>query len=1551
MAGIIADKAASGNAVARSALETNSLSVADVLTAAQSVRRTVDEQQSKGSGSAIDLSALAIKLAEKSNERLSALVAEGQSTEGVAAKISEKTYESVFGENAETTPPGVLAHRTNLNLGTSTAATKDVAYEAIKTLGTDSTKIVEEAFRVEATTYREASSVTAAVAAESRVASQFSGKFDSCEADISTCAAVAYTPPQPSSGGSPGGGTTGASTLPVITINMQPSNQTAANGIASFSVSASVTNSASPSYQWQKQESGSGSFSVVSGATGSTLTLSSLTNAADNGDVYRVVVSATGGATSVTSSNATLTVNPCAANGWCAGEMTYYLSGQATTLDINGSGTWNSQTYTGGVLKPIITISSQPSNQTAVNGSASFSVSASFTNSATPSYQWQKQESGSGSFSNVSGETGSTLTLSGLTNATDNGDVYRVVVSASGGAESVTSSIATLTVAAPTNTPGGAAGFLVSGVSGHHGHANGANGTYCPDAYTDAAGRKGYGKTTDGNYAIIWEQGGQGAWTLYSFHGDGGDNISSVTSNSITPPLTGWYNGITLSPSNGCGEVTTTFSPTTITISSQPSNQTAVNGSASFIVSASFTNGATLSYQWQKQESGAGSFSDVSGETGSTLALLNLTNAADNGDVYRVVVSASGGAESVTSSIATLTVAAPTTTTTGGAFALSGAGNAAVNGCYVEAGIINAMDGNGMRPYYTNGTYFVWYQNSWNIRRSLDDGNAPEYWNSSNQPTAPNSWDVMVPFGQEPAPTHTTGCGGTTTTTAAPAGFTPMAVLLTSGTSYTVPAGATSMKAWAVGGGGGGMGGAGGTAFKTWSVAGGDAVAYVAGAAGVYIAPGYSYNSTNGGDSTVTYGGVTITGRGGGKPTVISVNGVNTLSIPGGTYSGGDGGADGGAGNTYYPSNNGPRYVGGAVGGNNQPLLICAGYDGAGRRPATNVSGLLEAVALAGGAAIQSCGATAAFGSGGHAGDLDGDGFQYSASQNSGLGGGGHIDGMAGGGAVVLYFTGGGEASTTTTAAPSGTTTITISEQPKNSYAISSNDTATFSVAATINNGDTIKYQWQYYGQDPNTSESGWYEVPGQTSNNLTMSPITFGSMGLNVEMYTTPLFRCVLTGVNSPVSQTTTVARWVRFDSMGAWAKFLGSNGLDPDGHVTVNGKAYSTLTLSSGEDFSVEVSDPPNYPADSSWYSSDAFTVKIQVSDDATTWSDISSANFRSNGFSNMTQVTALSGVTKYYRFLLKYNWPFTTTNGTQSSRAAPDSVHVTGARVTWPSAYSATSVEYLVVAGGGGGSEGGGGGGGVLTGTQSFASGANLTVTIGAGGNKGSAVWNGGSRGSNGVNSVFGSLAAIGGGGGGVGYQALTDGLSGGSGGGGGNGRYLGAYYQSGNAYTALMGFGGSATSGQGNAGGRGCSDFQYDVGGGGGGGGAGQAGSNGSRSSSGRGGDGITSSITGSSLYYGGGGEGQPDGNNATGGGLGGGGSYSVDGTANTGGGGGGADVGSSTSAGNGGSGVVIIAYQGAALSSIGPGLTYSLDTTSRAGWRIYRFTAGTGSITF
>jgi hypothetical protein len=54
--------------------------------------------------------------------------------------------------------------------------------------------------------------------------------------------------------------------------------------------------------------------------------------------------------------------------------------------------------------------------------------------------------------------------------------------------------------------------------------------------------------------------------------------------------------------------------------------------------------------------------------------------------------------------------------------------------------------------------------------------------------------------------------------------------------------------------------------------------------------------------------------------------------------------------------------------------------------------------------------------------------------------------------------------------------------------------------------------------------------------------------------------------------------------------------------------------------------------------------------------------------------------------------------------------------------------------------------------------------------------------------------------------------------------------------------------------------------------------------------------------------------------------------------------------STSGGGNGGSGIVILAYPDTypALTTIGGGLTYTQPT--RTGYRVYQFTAGTGTVT-
>lgn len=92
------------------------------------------------------------------------------------------------------------------------------------------------------------------------------------------------------------------SLVPVITIGTQPANASVEEGdTATFTVAATVTLGATLSYQWKKNGTN------ISGATSASYT-TPVTTLADDEASFTVVVSATGGASSVTSSAAVLTV-------------------------------------------------------------------------------------------------------------------------------------------------------------------------------------------------------------------------------------------------------------------------------------------------------------------------------------------------------------------------------------------------------------------------------------------------------------------------------------------------------------------------------------------------------------------------------------------------------------------------------------------------------------------------------------------------------------------------------------------------------------------------------------------------------------------------------------------------------------------------------------------------------------------------------------------------------------------------------------------------------------------------------------------------------------------------------------------------------------------------------------------------------------------------------------------------------------------------------------------------------------------------------------------
>ena len=277
--------------------------------------------------------------------------------------------------------------------------------------------------------------------------------------------------------------------------------------------------------------------------------------------------------------------------------------------------------------------------------------------------------------------------------------------------------------------------------------------------------------------------------------------------------------------------------------------------------------------------------------------------------------------------------------------------------------------------------------------------------------------------------------------------------------------------------------------------------------------------------------------------------------------------------------------------------------------------------------------------------------------------------------------------------------------------------------------------------------------------------------------------------------------------------------------------------------------------------------------------------------------------------------------------------------------------TASEYIVVAGGGGGGyhavdAGGGGAGGVRQSSSAGALTGTYTITVGAGGARGTAYSTGPTNGGNSAISGAGLTVTATGGGRGGQRHPNTSHENGGAGGSGGGGN--------------KDGNGGAGSSGQGYAGsaGNGTYSSRPNNGGGPSGGGGGGAGEAGDTDGEGFGGDGITNSLlnaighgelSGGKRYVAGGGGGAYRIDTSAGiggeGGLGGGGDGAADQNAQSGTNGFGGGGGGGLSGGTGGSGVVIIKTDAQATGTTGT----VTETQVGSDW-YYKFT-GNGTVTF
>lgn len=788
-------------------------------------------------------------------------------------------------------------------------------------------------------------------------------------------------------------------TRPTIAIGSQPTNQTAyGTNTATFTASTISTTPAgrTVTYQWQRAEASAptvwsnvGSSGSVAGGTTS-YTTSALTVAADNGAKYRVELSATDAIT-VTSSEVTLTVNPVVIaisvqptaqtvyatttasfsvtaattpvgktinyqwqwsldglTGWTnvttgtGGTTASYTTATLTNSD-NGeyyrcllNSTEASQVTSNSVLLTVnpvvISISAHPASVSKYNlETNTFSVTASTTPaSRTITYQWQKAEAETPSTWTNIGTNSSSYTTGSLDVTADNGDKYRVVLTTpeSNGA---TSNEATLTVSVATINIG----------------TQPVNTTaFEPDAATFTVATT----TTPAGRTVTYQWQKAESTDLLTWTNVGTNSTSYTTPATVISNDDGDKYRVVMNASGAnettSNEVTLTVSPVAINITTQPlATTTGATTSATFSVVASTTPaGRSLTYQWQKAESTATTvWNDISSATGTSYTTGALTVAADNNDLYRVVVSRTLSSTSTTSNSALLTVEPVTitinthpssqTVTQGNTatFSVSSSVDYAVTQTYqwqkaesTATGIWNSISG-ATSSSYTTGALSAGSDNGDLYRVVVSAPGASDVTSNSATLTVPVTFDYLVVAGGGGgggAPAGTWGAGGggaggvryaTSQTLSLDTNYT-----LTVGTGGTAGTGSNAggnggnsilNSITATGGGGGGgsgstsglAGGSGGGAFGSSSTGG----------------TGTAGQGNNGGGGATT-GGTRGGGGGGGAASV------------GGTTSTATGGS-GGSGATYFGILVGAGGAGGTDTTNSVAVNGTPGTDGTGQ--------------------------------------------------------------------------------------------------------------------------------------------------------------------------------------------------------------------------------------------------------------------------------------------------------------------------------------------------------------------------------------------------------------------------------------------------------------------------------------------------------------------------------------------------------------------------------------------------------------------------------------------
>lgn len=386
-------------------------------------------------------------------------------------------------------------------------------------------------------------------------------------------------------------------------FSIQPQSQLVTFGTAFFT--ARVENADSPSYQWQKAESGTDTWlslsntSPYSGVTTSTLTVSPV-GGSDNGDQFRLQVTLPSGSVLLSDEAMLTTVAIVITDQPASGEFE-----EADTIDV----------------EPFLFVIADGGSQPL-------------------SYQWQKHDGSL--WANVTGETKYYVSqISGTLGTTESQRVerWRVKITDAAGVVAYSDeAFITISAGLPAITLDPASQTIAAGAA-----------TFYAE-YTGKGAVPSWERRTPGGDAFD-AIGKSGAVTT--------PTPGVYRSTLALTGLTGNDNGneYRLRVENNAGDVVSasaTLGTSAPIISAHPLDLTVVeNNQASFTVVASYGGGA-ITYQWQEQTAG-GSWTNLAGKTSATLTLPGVeVPIGRDQSMFRVLVT--GGGVTTTSKSAIMSV-------------------------------------------------------------------------------------------------------------------------------------------------------------------------------------------------------------------------------------------------------------------------------------------------------------------------------------------------------------------------------------------------------------------------------------------------------------------------------------------------------------------------------------------------------------------------------------------------------------------------------------------------------------------------------------------------------------------------------------------------------------------------------------------------------------------------------------------------------------------------------------------------------------------------------